>query len=142
MANDILAPADYDGDGKSEIAVYRPSNGVWYFLQSSNGFKAIQWGIASDKVVPADYDGDGKFDIAVYRDGVWYVQKSNGTGNIIVQFGISSDLPTSADYDGDGKADFAVYRDGIWYLQQTTNGISISQFGQSGDKPIANSFVR
>jgi len=46
------------------------------------------------------------------------------------------------DYDGDGKADLAVFRDGIWYLLQTTNGVSISQFGTANDKPIANSFAR
>ncbi|MBS1796886.1 MAG: VCBS repeat-containing protein [Acidobacteria bacterium] len=41
-------PADYDGDGKADIAVFRPSTGIWYLLQTTAGFGAVQWGIATD----------------------------------------------------------------------------------------------
>ena len=67
---------DFDGDGKSDISVFRPSDAVWYLNNSSAGFTAVNWGLATDKLVPADYDGDGKTDVAVYRDGVWYLLRS------------------------------------------------------------------
>ena len=67
---------DYDGDGKSDVSVFRPSNGAWYLNQSSAGFTGAAFGVSSDKIVPADYDGDGKTDIAVYRNGSWYLQRS------------------------------------------------------------------
>ncbi|MCC7307978.1 MAG: PD40 domain-containing protein, partial [Acidobacteria bacterium] len=56
---------DYDGDGKADLTVRRPSNNIWYLLQGTAGFTAMEWGVAGDRIVPADYDGDGRTDIAV-----------------------------------------------------------------------------
>ena len=129
---------DYDGDGKADISVFRPSAGIWYLQQSTAGFTGVQFGTGSDKIVPADYDGDGKTDLAVFRGGVWYLQRSQ-SGFASVSFGTAEDIPAPADYDGDGKADLAVFRpsNSTWYLQRSTQGFIGIQFGASGDKPVA-----
>ena len=136
---------DFDGDGKLDAAIFRPSTLSWYILQSSNG-QVIQqqFGAASDILTPADYDGDGKTNIAVFRPstGYWYILMNSGFSS--VQFGASGDVPVTADYDGDGRADIAVYRptNGVWYLQQTTAGFSSIQFGAGEDIPVPSVYTR
>jgi hypothetical protein len=140
LGGDKPVAADYDGDGKTDVAVFRPANGVWYLLRSRDGFGAVQFGIATDKPVVSDYDGDGRADPAVYRDGFWYLLRSRD-GFTGAPFGLATDVPAPADYDGDGKTDLAVYRSGNWYLLQTTSGFAAGPFGISTDKPVPNAFV-
>lgn len=130
---------DFDGDGKSDVSVYR--NGIWYVQRSTAGFLAAQFGIATDKTVAADYDGDGKTDIAVFRDGIWYIVNSGNSSVSIINWGIAGDIPVAGDYDGDGKADLGIYRNGVWYIVNSGNGsFRIESFGLSTDKPVLGDF--
>lgn len=106
LGSDLVAPGDYDGDGKTDIAVVREGHTssqslIWYIQQSATGFKAVSFGLTgSDKTAQADYDGDGITDIAVWREseGKFYALRSSDGGTTVVPFGYYGDTPV-AGYD-------------------------------------------
>ncbi|HEY0459351.1 MAG TPA: PQQ-dependent sugar dehydrogenase [Pyrinomonadaceae bacterium] len=137
------ASADFDGDFKTDLSVFRPAEGVWYINHSSNNTYRVQgFGLNGDIPTPEDYDGDNITDIGVFRpsNGTWYHFLSSNNTVGIIQFGASGDIPAQGDYDGDAKADFAVFRPttGTWYRYQTSNAaIVVEQFGLDGDIPTS-----
>jgi hypothetical protein len=143
-AGDKAMRGDFDGDGKLDQAVFRPSTALWYITQSSDGgLRFENWGLPTDTFVPADYDGDGKTDLSVFRNGIWYIKQSSNNQINYYGWGLNSDVLVPADYDGDGKADPAVYRNGVWYARLSNSAsLSVQNFGLVSDKPIPGSFVK
>jgi hypothetical protein len=156
--DDVPVPGDYDGDGRTDPAVWRPGTGTWWVRTSSTNYTAylsLQWGAGwlLDVPVPGDYDGDGRTDPAVWRpgSGYWYIATSstNYAQRLSFQWGTGSlgDVPVTGDYDGDGRTDLTVWRpgEGMWYVrtsrsEYTTFGAVRWGAGWFGDVPVAEDY--
>jgi len=123
----VLDSGDYNGDGLSEIAVFRPETGLW----AVKGVTRVYFGSTFDRPVPGDYDGDGTCDLAVFgrTSGRWAVR-----GLTQVYLGREEDLPVPGDYAGDGVKEIAIYRPstGLWVIR----GVTRVYFGSAGDRPV------
>ncbi len=135
---------DFDGDGRSDLAIWRPGTAEWWHINSFTGAGATQqWGWSSDRLVPADYDGDGRTDHAVWRpsNGTWYILYSAG-GSVTYSWGLNGDIPVPADFNGDGRADYCVWRpsNATWYVTYSSGGGTTVQWGWSEDAPVPADF--
>jgi hypothetical protein len=144
------APFDFDGDGKTDLSVFRPSDSQTepdFLIQNSanSSFTGAAWGSTQDLAANADYDADGKTDYAVFRPSTrtWFILQSSNNSVVTANFGLTGDKLAPADFDGDNKADIAVFRpsNGTWYILQTTNNqVRTQQFGLSEDLPVPADF--
>ncbi len=123
-----LDGGDYNGDGTSDIAIFRSSSGLW----AVRGITRVYFGSSNDETVPGDYNGDGTTEIGIFRgtSGLWAIR-----GTTRAYFGSGSDLPEPGDYDGDGTADIGIFRDtsGLWAIK----GVTRIYFGGSSDSPAS-----
>jgi hypothetical protein len=137
--------ADFDGDNKTDISIFRPNPGQWWIQQSSdNVTKAFAFGVSTDRIVPGDYDGDAKIDVAFWRPstGEWFVLRSSDLTFFAAPFGASTDTPAPGDFDGDGKTDFVVFRPSIatWFIQFQSGGTAFIPFGIATDIPVVGDY--
>lgn len=122
---------DYNGDGSSDIAIFRPSSGLW----AVRGITRAYFGRNSDIPVAGDYRGSGTASIGIFREssGLWAIR-----GVTRAYFGSRSDYAVPGDYDGDGSCDMGLFRQssGLWAIR----GITRVYFGETSDLPVSGDY--
>jgi hypothetical protein len=138
---------DHDGDGRTDVTIFRPSTDSFWVLNSLNGnFTQLTHGTSGDSWLnlTADFDGDGRGDPLVLRvtasifNWIIYETSTNTVRN--VSWGNASLMDTLAmsDYDGDGKQDIAIFRRTTgdwWYIESSTGAIRFEHWGTTNDFP-------
>ncbi len=146
LTSSNVAPADFDGDGRTDFSVFRPSpTPTWHLWRSLAGYTGTEFGSNGDVPLAPDFDGDNKADITVFRpsNGTWYWIKSSNSTTDYVQFGTDGDVPMPGDFDGDGYSDQAVFRPGettMWYFNCSDDCDSSLQWGIAADLPVVADF--
>ncbi|MCX6349185.1 MAG: VCBS repeat-containing protein, partial [Candidatus Aureabacteria bacterium] len=120
----VFPSGDYNGDGTTDIAIFRGSSGMWLVRNLTRAY----FGSSTDYPLPADYDGDGTTDIAIFREsfGMWSVRNLSR-----FYLGSGGDAPVPGDYDGDGTSEAGIFREsfGMWSIRNITR----IYFGATGD---------
>ena len=118
------AAADFNGDGTGDVAIFRPSSGLW----AVRGVTRFYFGGSGDLPVPGDYNGSGIDTPAIFRQnsGLWAIR-----GVTRAYFGGVTDQPKPGDYNADGTTDIGIFRpsSGLWAVR----GVTRFYFGGSTD---------
>ncbi|CAN5575234.1 hypothetical protein BH18ACI3_BH18ACI3_03610 [soil metagenome] len=156
IRSDFFVPADYDGDGRDDFAVWRPGvQGTFYIVQSGSSTMRISdlGTTGDDPTIVADYTNDGKDDVAVFRGGAapgaqarWFYQTQGSPSFATIDWGQFGDVPAPGDYDGDNRADFVVQRpdsngvNGRFHKRLTTGSFSSELFGFANDSVVPGDY--
>ncbi len=132
---------DWNGDGTSDLGVFRntPSVGVFYERVGTTS-TSVRWGQPGDSPVAGDFDGDHLWQVGVRRlaGGTWYLRSRDTTVASVPGVGNASDLPIVGDWDGNGRANLGLYRwsDHTFYLRSDDGAYTAVHMGVAGSRPI------
>ena len=139
IPSNMYQGSDVDGDGLTDLSVFRPSEGNWYALGSGSGeFIVRHYGTSGDIPVVASRTTARTFP-TVFRPGagLWYGY-IEGENSMILNWGLPGDIPLADTFGGEGSSDYTVFRPstGDWYIYGYGIADRYYHFGLEGDVPV------
>jgi hypothetical protein len=131
-AGDVPVPGDYDGDGRDNLAIWRPSEGKFHINMPDNNHVYPSWGVAGDVPVSGDFNRDGRDDIGIWRPSEARFHLNINGALALYAYGAAGDVPVIGDWDGTGSDNLAVFRpsEGRWHYQHDDGSIHYASWGQ------------
>jgi YVTN family beta-propeller protein len=165
LLNDLPVVGDWNGTGRAQVGVFRPSAGTFYLDYNGNGVwdgcgtdRCLQIGVSGDVPLVGDWNHTGTSKVGVFRPsaGTFYLDY-NGNGvwdgcgsDRCLSIGLSGDIPLVGDWNGTGGSKVGVFRptDGTFYLDYNGSGTwegcgtdRCSQIGLNGDTPLVGDWT-
>ena len=137
---DVPMTGDFDGDGKSQLTVFRRYANPRFLIYRPGGRpRLVRSGTPLGQPVTGDWDGDGRFNVG--QRGVpastFALQTPSGTRSI--PYGVPSDRAIAGDWNGDGLWQVGVWRPttATFYLRGPLGYATRVRLGEADDVPVA-----
>ncbi len=137
----LLRASDYDGDGRSDVALFDPVTGTYLIRKSSTGKDhRIKLRTSGTLPAPGDFDRDGIADAAAFNPTTaeWFIHHSSGTKQT-VKFGSLGTIPVPGDYGGNSCSDLATFatKNARWRISDCASGsVRSLKLGGTGALPV------
>lgn len=138
---DVPVAGDWNGDGRTEVGVFRPKPGANVFrLRARSGdVTKVRLGRPGDIPITGDWNGNGRTDVGIWRrmSQTFLLRLDSGKERVFA-FGKLREIPIAGDWNGDGTFEVGMFSpaDHEFRLRAANGTVRKFSFGGVGSVPL------